>query len=433
MTTKPTYEELEQKVKEIEKEGLERKEREQKLQESEEKWRSLAETAPCVILTVQRDGTIQFLNRPVGNYTPEDTIGTKVWDYVPRDYHSIMQKAIEHVFQTGFPISYEILGVGVEGLASAWYITHLGPILKDGKVVAVTMAVTDITEIKKVYKALQESEAQKQAILDASIDRIRLSDTDMRIIWANQTHERELNIAPEDLRGKFCYQVFVGRDTSCPECPSIKAIKSGQIEHSVLTRPSPGNKEEKTYLDSYAVPLKDEAGDIESCIQITRNITEEVPAEKALQEREKELKVKTMSLEEVNTALRVLLKKRDEDKTELEEKVLSNVKKLVVPYLEKLEKTGLNDSQKTYVGILESHLNDIISPFLRTLSSKYLNISPTEIQAANLVKQGKTTKDIAESLNSSIRAIEFHRNNLRNKLGLKNKKANLRSYLLSLT
>jgi len=104
-----------------------------------------------------------------------------------------------------------------------------------------------------------------------------------------------------------------------------------------------------------------------------------------------------------------------------------------VPYLERLEKTGLNASQKTYVGILESNLNDIISPFLRTLSSTYLNISPTEIQVANLVKQGKTTKEIAESLNSSTRAIEFHRDNLRNKLGLKNKKANLRSYLLSLT
>jgi PAS domain S-box-containing protein len=433
MATTSTYIELEQKVKEIEKEALERKETEQALQESEEKWRSLAETAPCVILMVQRDGTIQFLNRTIGNYTPENTIGTKVWDYVPPDHHSVMKKAIDHVFQTGLPGGYEILGTGPEGPASAWYMTHLGPIVKDGQVVAVTMAATDITDIKKVHEELRESEAQKKAILDASIDRIRLVDTDMRIIWANQTHARELNIYPEELIGQWCYTVFVKRDTPCPECPSIKAIKYGQIEHTVLTRPSPDNTEETTYLDSYAVPLKDETGDIVECIQITRNITEQVRGEEALQEREKELKVKTMRLQEVNTALRVLLKKRDEDKTELEEQVLSNVKELVVPYLEKLEKTGLNASQKTYVGILESHLNDIISPFLRTLSSTYLNISPTEIQVANLVKQGKTTKEIAESLNSSARAIEFHRNNLRNKLGLKNKKANLRSYLLSLT
>jgi len=153
----------------------------------------------------------------------------------------------------------------------------------------------------------------------------------------------------------------------------------------------------------------------------------------ALREREKDLEIKTSNLEEANAAFKVLLKRRDEDKIELEEKVLSNVKELVVPYLEKLEKTGLDASQKTYLSILESNLNEIISPFLRKLSSKYFSLSPTEIQVANLVKLGKTTKEIAESLISSTRAIEFHRNNLRNKLGLKNKKANLRSYLLSLT
>jgi len=517
----------------------------------------LAETAPCVILTVQRDGTIQFLNRQVGKFTPGDAIGKKVWDYVPPDHHSVMRKAIEHVFQTSLPIGYEILGAGPEGPASAWYMTQLGPILKDGQVAAATMVSTDITQKKKTLETLRESEAQKKAILDASIDRIRLVDADMRIIWANKTTTRELHMAPEDIVGKFCYQVFVGRDTPCPKCPSQKALTSGKIEHAILHEHATKVFEGETYWDSYSVPLKNESGDIESLIQISRNITEEVLAEKALrkseekyralfedsrdpvyiatregklvevnqsfldhfsitkeeipdlnvrqlyvnpvdrqsfqkqiekkgsvkdfelklckkdgtemdclitstvwrasggsilgyqgiirditeirkteralQEREKELKVKTMNLEEINTALRVLLKRRDEDKKELEEKVLSNVKELVVPYLEKLEKTELNDSQKTYVGILESNLNDIISPFLRTLSSTYLNISPTEIQVANLVKQGKTTKEIAESLNSSTRAIEFHRNNLRNKLGLKNKKANLRSYLLSLT
>ena len=147
----------------------------------------------------------------------------------------------------------------------------------------------------------------------------------------------------------------------------------------------------------------------------------------------KELEVKTTNLEEANTALKILLKKRDEDKIELEEKVLSNVKELVVPYLEKLKKSGLDDKQETYLSILESNLNDIISPFLRHLSSKYLNLTPAEIQIANLVKEGKTTKEIAELLASTRWAVDFHRNNLRKKLGLTNKKANLRTYLLSLT
>lgn len=147
---------------------------------------------------------------------------------------------------------------------------------------------------------------------------------------------------------------------------------------------------------------------------------------------EEELEIKSQSLEEANTALRVLLKRREEDKTELEEKVLLNVKELVEPYLEKLKNSGLDKRQKAYAQILESNLNSIISPFSRELSSRYLKLTPSEIQVANLVKQGKTTKEIAGLLNLSSRTISFHRANIRRKIGLKETKENLRSHLLAL-
>ena len=268
------------------------------LRASEEKWRSLAETSPCVIMTLQRDGTIQFLNRAMGKYTPENTIGTKVWDYVPPDHHSVMRKGIEHVFQTGLPTEYEILGDGSDGPATAWYMTHLGPILKDGQVVAVTMASINITEQKKVHEEFLESATQKKAILDASIDRIRFVDKDMRIIWANKTTTRELHIAPEDLIGKFCYQVFVGRDTPCPGCPSKKALTSGKLEHDILYQPASNSFEGETHWDNYAVPLKNESDDIEGLIQITRNITEQVRADKALRRSEEKYRTILESIEE---------------------------------------------------------------------------------------------------------------------------------------
>ena len=166
--------------------------------------------------------------------------------------------------------------------------------------------------------------------------------------------------------------------------------------------------------------------------ELRQEITERKLAEKVLREREKELKNKTKSLEEMNVALKVLLKRRDEDKTELEEKVLSNVKELVLPYLVKLKRTGLDQRQKTFASILESNIDDIISPFLRRMSSRYIGLTPAQIKVATLVRQGKRTKDIAELLDLSPKTIEDHRKNLRKKLGLKNKKANLRTHLLSI-
>lgn len=153
--------------------------------------------------------------------------------------------------------------------------------------------------------------------------------------------------------------------------------------------------------------------------------------EQRVEERTLELRLKSESLEEMNTALKVLLKKREEDKNELEEKVIYNIKEMVQPFLEKLGRTHLDKRQQTFLEILESNLDDIVSPFAKKLSTRYLNLTPSEIQIADLVKHGKTTKEIAELLSLSTRTIESHRDSIRKKLGIKNQKANLRTHLMS--
>jgi DNA-binding CsgD family transcriptional regulator len=126
------------------------------------------------------------------------------------------------------------------------------------------------------------------------------------------------------------------------------------------------------------------------------------------------------------------LKQRQGDKAELEEKVLSNVKHLVLPYVERLKKTSLGNNQMSFVDILASNLKEIVSPFSRKLSSKYLHLTPTEIRVANLIKDDKTTKEIAEVMNLSEKTVETHRAHIRKKIGIKHKKVTLRTYLSSL-
>lgn len=154
--------------------------------------------------------------------------------------------------------------------------------------------------------------------------------------------------------------------------------------------------------------------------------------ERLVKERTEELEIKTAHLEELNVALKVLLKQREHDKKDLEDNFMHSVKNLVLPYIEKLKNSNLSPQHKIYIEIMESNIDEIVSPFARELSSSYFNLTPTEIRVANLIKQDKTTSEIAQMFNISESAIIYHRHNIRKKLGLHNKKINLKTHLQSL-
>lgn len=174
-----------------------------------------------------------------------------------------------------------------------------------------------------------------------------------------------------------------------------------------------------------------EASVLARTAQLASEVEMRRQTEVALRHQETELKAQSQHLEEVNTALKVLLKQREEDKMELQESVLGNVKELVAPYLQQIRKTQLTTRQKTLVQIIESNLDNIVSPFINRLSHKFANFTPTEIRVANLVKEGRTNKEIGDLMSISKNTVLYHRHNIRKKLKLTNTAVNMRSYLLT--
>lgn len=148
---------------------------------------------------------------------------------------------------------------------------------------------------------------------------------------------------------------------------------------------------------------------------------------------EQDLNRLTRSLEEANAALRVLMDSKDHDQKTMQDKLKANINDLVIPYLKKLKKSGLDNFQKKCLSELENNLSDVLSPFLTNFLSAHQNLTPHEIQIADLIRRGKGTKEIADILNASANTIATHRNNIRKKLNLRNAKINLRSHLQSLS
>ena len=149
----------------------------------------------------------------------------------------------------------------------------------------------------------------------------------------------------------------------------------------------------------------------------------------SLKKREEELNIQAANLEETNIALKVILKQRNEEVEELKRNIQFNLEKLVFPYLDRLSTIETKPQCIAYIKTVEDNLREITAPHVRKFSSQYARLSPKQVEVVNLIRQGKTSKEIAEILIISKAAVDFHRSNIRKKLGLNGKKINLQTFL----
>ena len=186
-----------------------------------------------------------------------------------------------------------------------------------------------------------------------------------------------------------------------------------------------------------------EKGDLIGISGIVFDITERKMSEKKLKQyadnleemvktRTRELDEKSRKLSEMNTALKVIIKSRENDKDVLQEEVIANLKNLVFPFVDILKKNARLESDQTIIDLLESNLKEVVLTFSDALSSRGYGLTATEMVVADLIRKGKSTQEIAHLRNVSPKTIEVHRVNIRNKLGIVGKKINLETFLRSL-
>ncbi len=263
----------------------------------------------------------------------------------------------------------------------------------------------------------------QQNLIDSIPVPVYFKDNTLLYLGCNKAFEDSLGYGREDIIGKSEYAIMKRKQARIHHHQDMRLMETGETTSYEVSCLYPDGREHELLV--FKSLFFDTKGAIGGLIGANLDITERNRAQARAEQHAEEL-------ENTNTALRVLLKQVNENKTEMESKVLDNFTRLVNPYLDLLEENLANTPQQEYIHVIKKNIKKITSSFSLNLSSSYLGLSPREIQVADLVRQGRANKEASRILNISINAVEFHRNNLRKKLGLQNKKVNLRTYLLSM-
>lgn len=311
-----------------------------------------------------------------------------------------------------------------------------------------------------------EARGEWERTFDAIDDFVTILDPDLRVIRMNRAIAEAFRIDRTRTSRIHCYELFWGKRSPCNKCPASLVLEDRRTHRAEFRN----RALDKTFLVS-ASPILDQTGQLVGMVYVTRDISDRRRAEDALRaahdelearvaertseltranarlqeqiaerrraeallsEQARELDSKSRTLEEANIALRVMLKAREEDRKELEDIIVSNIRELAFPHLSRLRSSRLSPEQTALLDVVRAKLDDVVSPFSRRLSSRQLSFTPQEIVTADLIKGGHGSKDIAGILGVSLRTVEFHRENIRRKLGLRSRRINLRSHLLSL-
>jgi PAS domain S-box-containing protein len=288
--------------------------------------------------------------------------------------------------------------------------------------------------VKDTEKSLSESEARFRAIFEQVA--VGVAEVDVSTgcyLRVNRRHCEILGMTEKEMLATTVQAVTHPEDPFLHAGEQAKMV-SGKIGKLTMEKRCIRKDGAIIWVNVAVSPLWEPGGGpIRNIIvmeDITKNKELELELQSTLDKLEVRVRERTNELEEINTALSVLLKRRENDKKDLEEIIQANINQLVMPFLHKLKMNQSTKENIACLNVLETNLNNIVSPFINQLSSAFKNLTPKEIQIAELIKQGKRSKEIAELFGLAVSTVITHRNNIRHKLNLKSKGSNLRSHLL---
>ena len=281
----------------------------------------------------------------------------------------------------------------------------------------------------RAVDALRESESKYRLLLETMNEGFMIVDEELTLIYANHKLCQMWGYHLDEIIG-LPVSFFLDEPNKKILLDHHRRAQNGETTSYEITWAG-GNGREIPTIASPRVIFDDDSHFCGYCTVLT-DIPELREAGKTNRMLDDDLKLKSRKLDELSIAMKVLLKERDEYRAQIEEKILANIRHRFDPLLERMKFSGMNRQQEILFDLLESSAKDLLSSFSLKLSSASLGLSSMEIQVANLLREGRSTKEIAKILNLSPRTVDSHRLSIRKKIGIRHKAENLSDHLLSL-
>jgi PAS domain-containing protein/DNA-binding CsgD family transcriptional regulator len=251
---------------------------------------------------------------------------------------------------------------------------------------------------------------------------IFLKNRENRYIWLNKRFAKMVGFEAEELLGKRVEELINDPQLMAALREEDETVyRTGRPLMNLVKQPQPP---EGIFVRLDKIPLIGKSGTITGILGLALKIDPPEPAADRLGEV-------TRRLAETETALRVVLEHQKTTAPATQTDAGERIKRLVLPYLESLKQSPMTPDQQEFVQLIDDNLKRFYEPMAANLSNVEYKLSPTEVKVARLVRDGKTNKEIANLLNLSVSTILTHRHHLRKKLGIRNKKVNLRTLLQS--
>jgi PAS domain S-box-containing protein len=260
-------------------------------------WQALVAASPMFVSLLDRDCRFLYLNQVNSHYTHREILGSCVLDWMPPELRAGFREAVESVFRDQKPLYFE----GVDTRGGARWGNHLGPVLANGNVIAVSNISEDITVRVNNETQLKDKEARLRFLVESMPIVCWTIDFDLRFKSSRGAGLGGLGLEPDQVVGMTLEEYFGG--TALGEI-SLEHHRQALHGETVVFDGTFAGRNYQTMV----APLRDETNNIIGAIGVAVDITERCRYEEELKktrdELEQRVRERTVALDEANKSLK---------------------------------------------------------------------------------------------------------------------------------